>query len=274
VTQAEGITPLGHVRLMVATPVYDGAQGSYLNSALALARMSEESGMECGFALLSHQPSINRARNTLLHMFIRSNYTHMLFIDADIGFDPAQVLDMLRLMCSNKDYAIMGAPCPKRQHNWASIAAAAKKGLADDNPSDLQKFGGVFAIDLADKNSGFKLNEPVELAKLGTGLMAIRRDVVEALLKHHPELAYLPNEMELQDPNIGDELHALFQPMIDPDTKTLLSDDYAFCRRARDAGFKIWMAPWMRTSHTGPAKFSSALADLAPLYSTNSTPTN
>ena len=266
--------PSRTVRLMIATPVYDGAQGSYVQSALALARLANERGVACDFAMLAHQPSINRARNTLLHMFVRSEYTHLLFIDADIGFHAAEVLDMVALMPTASEYAVMGAPYPKRQTNWALVEAAVEKGLARDDPAALERFGGVFAIDLANKEKSFALGEPVELAKLGTGLMAIRRDVIETLCERHAELAYRPNEMEQAVPNIGAELHALFHPMIDPEMRTLLSDDYAFCRRVRDAGFRIWMAPWMRTTHTGPAVFSGALADLAPLFADTASPSH
>jgi hypothetical protein len=50
----------------------------------------------------------------------------------------------------------------------------------------------------------------------------------------------------------------------------LLSDDYAFCRRARDAGFRIWLAPWVRTTHSGPAIFQGSLPDLAQLFAVHS----
>jgi hypothetical protein len=96
-------------------------------------------------------------------------------------------------------------------------------------------------------------------------MMLIRRDVIEALVQRHPELRYAADALDRESGLAGEHLTALFQPMIDPDTGHLLSDDYAFCRRVRDAGFRLWLAPWMRTSHTGPARFAGALADLAAL---------
>src|SRR3546814_1326311 len=66
---------------------------------------------------------------------------------------------------------------------------------------------------------------------------------------------------------VGEEVCGLFLPMIEPDSRLQLSEDYAFCHRARAAGFRIWLAPWVRTSHSGPATFAGSLADLAPLFS-------
>jgi hypothetical protein len=44
------------------------------------------------------------------------------------------------------------------------------------------------------------------------------------------------------------------------------SDDYAFCRRVRDTGFRIWLTPRVRLSHSGPAIYSGSIADLVPLF--------
>jgi hypothetical protein len=95
--------------------------------------------------------------------------------------------------------------------------------------------------------------------------MVIRRDVVEALVARHPELTYAADALDREGGLVGETLSALFHPMIDPDTGHMLSDDYAFCHRVRAAGFRIWLAPWMRTSHTGPARFAATLSDLAAL---------
>ena len=98
-----------------------------------------------------------------------------------------------------------------------------------------------------------------------TGLMLIRRDVIETLCERHPELRYPVDPQDRGENGLGEHLFALFQPMFDAESGHLLSDDYAFCHRVRAAGFRIWLAPWMHTSHTGPARFAANLADLAQL---------
>ncbi len=256
------------VRLMVATPMYDGAEGTYVRSALALALLAQAKGVVIDFAFILHQPSINRARNMLTHNFLRSDFTHLIFIDSDIDFAAADIFSMVEAMNAQPECGVLGAPVPRRTVAWANVAAAASRGLAADNPADLGRYSGDFAFAFADSNVRFALDQLVELRRVGTGMMLIRRDVVERLVELHPELAYRPDAEEQRGYGLGDQVHALFQPLIEPETQLMLSDDYAFCRRVRDAGFRIWLAPWVRTTHTGPASFAGSLADLAPLFAT------
>jgi hypothetical protein len=257
--------PPAPLRLMVATPLYGGAEADYLRSVVGLTGAAERRGSPCSFAWLSNNAVIDRARNVLAAAFLQSDATHMMFVDGDIGFDPEQVLDLLTRMLADDRLAVVGAPCPKRRINWSLVASAAAKGLGQSDPAALEKYAGVFALDPLDPQASFRVDEPLELARVGTGLMVIRRDVIEALCARHPELRYAADALDRESGLASDTLTALFQPLIDPDTGHLLSDDYAFCRRVRDAGYRIWLAPWMRTTHTGPARFAGTLADLAQL---------
>jgi len=257
--------PSAPARLMVATPIYGGAQADYLRAVIGLTRLAEQRGVPCSYAFLSNNASINLARNLLAGAFMGSDATHLLFLDGDIGFVPEQVLDLLDLARSDERLAVIGAPCPKRAINWRLVAAAAARGLGQADPAQLERYSGVFAMDMLDPAAGLRLDQPLELKRLGTGLMLIRRDVIATLCERHPELRYPVEPQDRGEHRLDDHIFALFQPMFDAETGHLLSDDYAFCHRARDAGFRIWAAPWMRTSHTGPARFAAALSDLAAL---------
>ena len=263
---------LANCRLMVATPIYDAAHGTYVRSALALALAAQRHGITIDFAFILHQPSINRARNMLAHTFRNSDFTHMLFIDSDIDFSADDVFSMVRAMAGQADCAILGGPVPRRAISWGNVARAVEKGLARDNAADLAKYSGDYAFSFLTPDQSFALTDLVELSRLGTGLMLIRRDVIDGLCDRHPELIYVPDAEERRGYGLGEQVHAIFQPMIEPETQFMLSDDYAFCRRARDAGFRIWLAPWVRTSHSGPATFAGSLADLAPLFATPTVP--
>ena len=254
-----------NTRLMVATPLYGGAEADYLRAVIGLTGAAERAGAQCTFAWLSNNAAIDRARNVLAAAFLQSDATHLLFVDGDIGFAPEDVLGLIQRMQADPELAVVGAPCPKRQVNWNLVASAAAKGLAQDNPAALERFSGVFALDLLDPKGEFRLDQPIELVRVGTGLMLIRRDVIAALVQRHPELSYAADALDRESGLAGAQLTALFQPMIDPATGHLLSDDYAFCHRVRDAGYRIWLAPWIRTTHTGPARFAGALTDLAAL---------
>jgi hypothetical protein len=44
-----------------------------------------------------------------------------------------------------------------------------------------------------------------------------------------------------------------------------LSEDYMFCQWARNAGVKVWMCPWMKTTHMGSYFFGGSIAALAQI---------
>ncbi len=102
------------------------------------------------------------------------------------------------------------------------------------------------------------------------GLLRSEPGLRARVFETHPELAFRTDPGERAAHGIADSEPSFFLPMIDPDSRELLSDDYAFCRRARDADFRIWLAPWVRTTHSGPAIFQGSLPDLAQLFSVHS----
>ena len=57
-------------RLMVATPLYGGAEADYLRSVVGLTGVAERRGVACAFAWLSNNAVIDRARNVLAAAFL------------------------------------------------------------------------------------------------------------------------------------------------------------------------------------------------------------
>ncbi|WP_293642947.1 glycosyltransferase family protein [Sphingopyxis sp. RIFCSPHIGHO2_12_FULL_65_19] len=260
---------LTNCRLMVATPIYEGAQGTYVRAALDLALRAQAMGVAVRFEFILYQPSITRARNMLTAMFLASDCTHMLFVDADIDFSPDDVFSMVRAMEAHPEIGVLGGAYPRRMVNWGNVARAVELGLAKDNPADLARYAGEFALHFLHPAQNFRMTDLVELSRLGTAMMLIRRAVFDGLRSALPELVFRPDPAERQTHGVGELESAFFCPMIESESQALLSDDYAFCRRVRDAGFRIWLAPWVRTTHAGPTVFSGTLADTAQLFSSN-----
>jgi hypothetical protein len=76
-------------RIVVATPCYGGQLSfGYVNSILNLQRACIERGIAITFDLRANEALITRAHNDLAARFLRTNATHLMFIDADIGFAP------------------------------------------------------------------------------------------------------------------------------------------------------------------------------------------
>src|SRR3546814_17530005 len=94
----------------------------------------------------------------------------------------------------------------------------------------LARFAGDFALSFLNADQRFALTDLVELSQLGTGLMLIRRDVVETLCARHPELAFRTDARDRQGTGVREEVHALFLPEIYRSSGLMLSEDYAFCR--------------------------------------------
>ena len=107
-------------KLFVATPMYGGScLGAYMKACLDLQAVAIQYGIEVKFSFLFNESLIQRARNYLVDEFLRSDCTHMMFIDADIGFNAMDVIAMLVL-----DKDIIGAPYPKKTIKWENIKKA------------------------------------------------------------------------------------------------------------------------------------------------------
>lgn len=243
------------------------------------------------------------ANGTLVHNcadeFMRSDCTHLMFIDSDVGFDANDVVALLALTHMNKEYSIIGGPYPKKNISWEKIKHAVDNGHANEDPNNLEKYVGDYVFNLKSTGS-FRLDEPVEVAELGTGFMMIQRHVFEEMDKHFPEYKYKPDHArteqfdgsrmisayfdcpidrgytfgdlkQLTEKMISasiDELPLLLEQadnMLSLETKAsmrLLSEDYFFCHAAQKIGLKTWLCPWMKLNHTGSYTFGGSLADI------------
>ena len=253
------------LRLMIASALDGGAASDHLTSVAGLVAAAPGRMDACEVVAISAQGSLDRARNALLGAFLASDATHLLLVDGTIGFDPAAVLGVIDLMQGDDTYAMITAPCVMREVNWGLVQAASVAGLGDADPAQLARFGGQFAFEVADPDADLALDILTELTGAEAGLMVIRRDVIEALWAAHPELHYLPDRPDLIPGQPPRMLAALFQSTVDPASNRYLSGAMLFSYRARAAGFRLWLAPWLGTTNTGAARFAGTLADMAAL---------
>ena len=106
------IEELRKKKIFVATPMYGGmCSGMYTKATADLATISTQYGMDIRFFYLFNESLITRARNYLVDEFLRSPYTHLMFIDSDIHFNPNDVLTLAAL-----DKEIIGAPYRPNPH--------------------------------------------------------------------------------------------------------------------------------------------------------------
>tara|TARA_R110000772_G_scaffold196373_1_gene307138 strand:+ start:264 stop:1106 length:843 start_codon:yes stop_codon:yes gene_type:complete len=251
-------------KIMVATPMYGGmCGGQYTRAMIEFQKVCSEYEIQSEFFFLFNESLITRARNYCVDEFMRSDYTHLMFIDADIGFNPHDVLALAAIADPDTDKDIVCGAYPKKVISWEKIKQAVDKGFADENPQKLENYVGDYVFNPADGSSEIPLNEPVEVLEGGTGFMMIQRKAFEKYEAAYPEFKYLPDHVRSNNFDGTREIMAYFDCVIEPKSKRYLSEDYMFCQWSRNAGIKVWMCPWMRLNHTGSYQFGGSLIDLA-----------
>lgn len=252
-------------KIFVATPMYGGmAHGLYVKSALDLQNVMTKYGIETKFSFLFNESLITRARNYLVDEFLRTDFTHLLFIDSDIHYD-AQ--DILALMALDKD--VIGGPYPKKAINWKNVAEAARK-YPNLDPRELETLVGDYVFNAVKGTKSFSVTEPLEVMEIGTGYMMVKREVFDKMKEAYPMIHYKPDHVGQANFDGSRYIHAYFDTVIDyKDSITgggsdrYLSEDYMFCQMWRKIGGQIWLCPWMKTQHVGTYAFSGNMPAVA-----------
>lgn len=198
--------------ILFCTPCYGGmVTAPHFRSCLKLSRVLDETGLSHDWNVGWNESLVHRARMEMARVFLETDHSHLMWIDADIEFEPEHVAKLWNL---GADIAV-GV---YRMKKPGDLYAAWKDGAL---VTDLSKFDGPTEVDFA-----------------GTGFMLIRRDVIETLTKKHGTY----NGQHGPSP-------AIFMTPIH--NGGLESEDYHFCRIARESGFKVVMDPSVRLVHWG-----------------------
>ena len=265
-----GIEELRKNRIMVCTPMYGGmCSGMYAKACCDLATLSTKYQMDLKYFYLFNESLIPRARNYLVDEFMRSEYTHLMFIDADIHFDPN---DVLALAALDKD--IIGGPYPKKCIAWEKVRNAVDTGLADEDPNILEQYTGDYVFNPVENTHQIKVSEPVEVLEIVTGFMMITRKVFDDFREAFPQFTYRPDHNRSEHFTGDRMIHAYFDTVIDSkaylgdisdNSERYLSEDYFFCQFVRKLGYQIFLCPWMKLGHMGTYVFSGSMGSLANL---------
>ena len=211
-------------KLMMAIPCYDGKVN--IKTAFAIAQLVprlDKMGVQITLVHLSGCSIITKARNKLVANFINSECTDLLFVDADVVINVDAVT---RLLALSTDRDIVAGTYPRR-------ATDAK-----------------FFLDFhLDENNQLEFDENglMRVESVATGFMLIRRHVIEHLIAAHPEWEY-------KGDGDGDVEYAVFDfAIVDGN---YIGEDYLFCRRAREAGFKVYLDPMISLPHIGTQEFT------------------
>ena len=175
---------------------------------------------------MANESLVTRARNNLVaKMMVNPKTTHLMFVDADVGFDAESIY---KLIAHDKD--VVGGIYPKKTFEPDYVF----------NPTtDAKRDGNL-----------------IEVEDIGTGFLLIKRSVFETMMNKFPKLKY-KNGLNI-DNESEPFMYALFDTWIDPEGN-YLSEDYTFCERWRGLGGKIYADTSIKLTHTGYYPFEGDL---------------
>lgn len=241
---ADPLPAAGAPTVFIATPMYGGmAMGTYTWSLAQAPAVFIRSGLGLLYQYRMNDALVANARNHLTHQFLESGATHLMWIDADIGFD---ALDIVSMIVADRD--IVCGMYPMKAIDWERVAQAVHDGVP---PAELKSHVGSFVVRPMDGGTGNVAADSdglVEVAAGGAGFMLVKRAVFEGL--SDSVSSYVVDGVTLKE---------FFTTGIDAETSELVGEDYYFCRLARSCGFTVYAAPWVHLTHTGPYVYDSQL---------------
>lgn len=172
---------------------------------------------------------VGKARNLLVHRFLKSGFRDFIFVDADVGFDIAGI----HKLCAAEPPIVMGL------YQMKMPPPSKYPALLHDpiirHPSDPSL---------------------IKLQYGPTGFMRIRREVFEAMIKKWPDNYYKDH---------GDEkIYDLFPHGVFDNH--FIGEDIQFCNRVHELGFDIWAAQNIKLNHSGHTAWDSEWAiDIAQI---------
>lgn len=229
------------MHLFVGTPCYGGMMCTeYTQSLLGLKEACVKNNLELTCMFLGNESLIQRGRNTIANEFLKTNSSHLMFIDADQKFVPN---DIAKLIKAGK--GIIGGAVPMKGINWERVQQGVKMGY--DNLSDLT---GIFNINELPGHKMENPDTPFQVKHVGTGFMLIARHVFEKL---KPHVGWYTKD--------GEKHYDFFK--VQNVNNELLSEDYNFCHMYREQGGTVWVAPWCQLGHFGAYCFNGQYAKQA-----------
>ena len=212
-------------RVHICMPCYGGMlTESTFMSYIKWSNTCRQLGLDWTIETMTNESLISRARNTLVAKFLNTpTSTHLMFIDADIGWEPWHLLVML-----NADKDVIGGLYPMKTMPVKWVVNGFE-GAKEEGP--LQ-----------------------EVSKTGTGFMLIKRHVFEKL-NRHPAVKTFANDIGLPK-ELDPHMKTYFDTAVRENR--YYSEDWTFCENWRDFGGEVWVDKRVLLKHTGTYVFDYA----------------
>lgn len=207
------------MKLFIATPAYDGKV--FAQYAIALAETMlflAGNQIQCQLHIPTGGSLLVAERNRILMEFMKSDCTHLLCVDADLGWPAQAVLAMLK-----HDVEFVAGVYPARGEKSFIFRAKLK-----EDESIIKNENGLLAMQY-----------------IPAGFMLLKKSAIKKMMDFHDDLYYEPKAETLKHLNGW----CLFDTGVWEGE--FWGEDYFFCRKAREAGIDIWVDPLIEFDHAG-----------------------
>lgn len=209
------------MKIMIATPAQSGKVDiPYAVSLVDTVCMLRSRNVPVELLMVPSSSLLVAERNKILEQFWNSDCTHVLCIDADIGWPSEAVWAMLQM-----DKEFICGIYPARNGNGIFMF---RPQYRDDDPKAIETDGHL-----------------LKMKYVPAGFMLISKSAIKKMRKKHPDLYYEPKDPR-NKPESG---YCFFNTEVW--NGEFWGEDFVFCRNARDAGVEIWADPLIQFNHAG-----------------------
>jgi len=244
-------------KIMVCTPCHSEVSMHYCQSVLMFQQQCLKNNILVSFTMLKSS-LVTQGRNLCVSDFLNHehNYEYLLFIDSDIDFEYKTIMRMIE---ADKD--IISCPYPLKNYNFDKVWKRMHETDMVKNKEDLLSNGLMFPMKVKDKKNITVEKGIIEVTHAPTGCMLIKRDVVNKMIKNHPELEIFQPTMINGKEVKRENFYNLFDTLHEPDTKRYFGEDFGFCQRWTNMGGKVYALIDEHISHIGEFSYKGRFFD-------------
>jgi hypothetical protein len=240
------------MNILIAIPCFGGNVSNLtFHSILNTLRWLNDQGHNIRVETLPTESLINRARNKFVTKFLDNkefNGTHLLFIDADIGFT---IDNLKRIIEFNKE--VVTCTYPVKGFYWQQLLDRIKENNNIDEQT-MRDYLLQFNVNLY-PNTEFK-NNFGKVKESATGFMMIKREVFTTIMDKFPNLKYKPDlRTGIENSQNAYDFFPVGIYKEKDGVNRFLSEDYYFCRLAEECGFEIWTDLQTPITHLGSTEY-------------------
>ena len=239
------------LKIFIATPAHgEMFYAPCVQSLFKLAVELERRKWSSNLAMISYA-DIAEGRNVLLtHWFDKTDASHLLFVDADMGFEPQLIFDMVDF-----DKPVVGAVYPKRQIDLDRFAKAIAAGKSVEKAE-----AGAHEFIVQKPSRGTAHKGFMRVDSCGTGILLVQRACIELMLGKMPDIVDNRPPSALSLSKEPGRLIRAFEFLTVEGMR--LSEDYSFCYRWREkCGGEVWANISHEITHVGIRHFKARYSD-------------